>query len=68
MGDSPSIKMRFLGALAGLFIGAVIGALVGMGFNNSSFAAVVGGCIGLIVGFCFPKAAGFIFGGFIDLP
>ena len=60
------MKIRFLGALAGLVIGAVIGALVGMGFNNILFAAVIRGCIGLIIGFCFPSAAAYIFGGFVD--
>jgi hypothetical protein len=66
MGESSSMKIRFLGALAGLVVGVVVGALVGMGFNNILFAATIGGCIGLIIGFCFPNAAGYIFGGLVD--
>jgi hypothetical protein len=37
-----------------------------MGVNNVLFAAVLGGSIGLILGFCFPTVAGYIFGGFLD--
>ena len=62
----PSSTIRFLGAFAGLLVGAGLGALVGMGSNNILLAAVVGGSIGLILGFCFPTVAGYIFGGFLD--
>jgi hypothetical protein len=65
--DQPSSStIRLLGALAGLVVGAGLGALVGMGFSNILVAAVVGGSIGLILGFCFPNVAGYIFGGFLD--
>ncbi len=68
MGEAPSTKTRVLGSVAGLVVGAVSGTLIGMGFNNILFAAVIGGCIGFILGFCFPNAASFIFGGLIDIP
>lgn len=58
--------MRFLGALAGLLVGAGLGALVGMGFNNVLVAAVLGGTVGLILGICFPTVASYILGGFLD--
>jgi hypothetical protein len=63
MGKPPSIRIGFLGVLAGL----IVGALVGMGFDKIPFAAVIGGVIGSIVRFFFPNAAGFILGGLIDL-
>jgi hypothetical protein len=47
MGQPSSGTIRFLGALAGLIVGAGLGALVGMGFNNIVIAAVIGGSIGL---------------------
>jgi hypothetical protein len=46
--DLP-IGIRFFGSLAGLIAGAVLGTLVGMGFSNIAFAAVVGGCIGVLL-------------------
>ena len=52
--------------LAGLIVGAGLGAIVGMGFNNILVAAVLGGSGGLILGFCFPTVAGYIMGGFLD--
>jgi hypothetical protein len=66
MGQPSSGTIRFLGALAGLIVGAGLGALVGMGFNNIVIAAVIGGSIGLIQGFCFPSVAGYILGEFFS--
>jgi hypothetical protein len=66
MSQPISNTMRFLGALAGLLVGAGLGALVGMGFNNILIAAVFGETIGLILGVCFPTVAGYILGGFLD--
>jgi|GEM_PF-3627918 hypothetical protein len=66
MGQPSSGTIRFLGALAGLIVGAGLGALVGMAFNNILVAAVVGGSIGLILGFCFPSVAGYILGEFLS--
>jgi hypothetical protein len=65
--DLP-IGIRFFGSLAGLIAGAVLGTLIGMGFNNIALAAVIGGCIGLILGFCFPKRGGFYTQRLIDIP
>jgi hypothetical protein len=68
MTQSYSIKIRLAGSCAGLVVGAVLGILVGMGFNSIFFGAVIGGSIGLILGFCFPNVAAYIFGGLIDIP
>jgi hypothetical protein len=68
MSRSSSVKIRFPGASAGFVVGLVLGILVGMGFNNIFFGAVIGGSIGAILGFCFPNVAGYIFGGLIDIP
>ena len=65
--DLP-IGIRFFGSLVGLVAGAVLGTLVGIGFNNIPFAAVVGGCIGLILGFCFLKRGGFYIQRLTDIP
>jgi len=66
MVGSYSTKIRLLGSLGGLIVGAIVGALIGMGFDNVLFAAVVGACIGLILGFCFPRIAGHLFDAFIN--
>jgi hypothetical protein len=68
MSRSYSIKIRFAGSCAGLVVGAVLGVLVGMAFDKILFATVIGGSIGLILGFCFPNVAAYIFGGLIDIP
>jgi F0F1-type ATP synthase assembly protein I len=68
MSQSYSIKIRFAGSCAGLVVGAVLGILVGMAFDKILFAAVIGGSIGLILGFCFPNVASYVFGGLIDIP
>jgi len=39
MGQASFGTIRFLGALAGLIVGAGLGALVGMAFNNILVAA-----------------------------
>lgn len=57
MGRPFSSTARLLGALAGLIVGAGLEALIGMGVDNILFAAVLGGSIGLILGFCFPTVA-----------
>jgi hypothetical protein len=54
MAESPSTKIRFLGSLAGLVVGAVLGTLIGMGFNNILFGAAIGGCI-VLIGVLLPK-------------
>jgi hypothetical protein len=61
-----SNTIRFFGALAGLLVGAGLGALVGMGFNNALVAAVLGETVGLILGICFPKVAGYILESFLN--
>jgi hypothetical protein len=68
MNESHSIKIRFVGSCAGLVVGVVLGILVGMGFNGIFFGAVIGGSIVLILVFCFPSVAAYIFGGLIDIP
>jgi len=68
MSEPHSIKIRFVGSCAGLVVGVVLGILVGMGFRDIFFGAVIGGSIGLILGFCFPNVAAYIFGGLIDIP
>jgi F0F1-type ATP synthase assembly protein I len=68
MSESHSIKIRFAGSCAGLVVGVVLGILIGMGFNSIFLRAVIGGSIGLILGFCFPNVAAYIFGGLIDIP
>jgi hypothetical protein len=37
-----------------------------MGIHNILSAGVMGAFIGLVVGFCFPKMAGHVFGAFTD--
>ena len=61
IGESPSPKRRFFGSVAGLLFGAALGTLVGMGINDILRAAVIGGSIGLILGFCFPNVATYMF-------
>ena len=68
IGESPSSKRRFLGSIAGVLVGAVLGTLIGMGINNILLAAVIGGSIGLIFGFCCPNVATYMFDGLIDIP
>ena len=68
MSQSYSVKIRFAGSCAGLVVGAVFGVLVGMAFDKILFAIVIGGSIGLILGFGLPNVAAYIFGGFIDIP
>lgn len=68
MAHNKPFKIRVLGSIAGLIVGAVLGALVAMASSSGIFSAVVGGGIGLVAGFCFPTAAGRVFGGFIDMP
>lgn len=67
MSKSSSIKIRFVGSSADLAVGLVVGILVGVGFSNILFGAVIGGSIGAILGFCFPNVASYIFG-LIDIP
>jgi len=62
------VKIRLIGSCAGLAVGVVLGILVGMGFNNIILGTVIGGSIGVILGFCFPNVATYIFGGLIDIP
>jgi hypothetical protein len=64
--ELPSGKIRVLGCLAGLIVGAILGALVGMAFNNVVSFAAIGACVGLVLEFCFPRAAGYMFDGFIN--
>jgi hypothetical protein len=66
MSQPNSNTIRVLGSLAGLIVGAGLGALVGMGFNSILVAAVLGGSVGLILGVCFPRVAGYVLGGFLD--
>jgi membrane associated rhomboid family serine protease len=62
----PTRTNRLFGALAGLIIGVGLGALMGMGADSIIFAAAIGGCIGLLLGFCRPRAATYIFGEFLN--
>ncbi len=66
MRESPSTQMRLLGSLAGLLVGAALGALVGMGFNSILSGSLIGASIGLVIGFCFPRSAGHMFDAFTN--
>jgi hypothetical protein len=63
---SKRLTVRLLGALTGTIVGAAVGALVGMAFDNIAFAAILGGLVGMILGFCFPKFADSLFDSFLS--
>jgi hypothetical protein len=66
--DTPRLKFDLLALALVWFVGVILGILVEMGFDNIFWGAVIGGSIGVLLGFCFPNVASYVFGGLIDIP
>jgi hypothetical protein len=66
--DTPRLKFDLLALALVWFVGVILGILVEMGFDNIFWGAVIGGSIGVLLGFCFPNVASYVFGGLIDNP
>lgn len=64
--------LRVAGGLAGLVVGGVLGALImvaamiftgdSLGFDSIRPGVLVGACVGLILGLCYPRLVGKAFG------
>jgi hypothetical protein len=66
--DTPRLKFDLLALALVWFVGVILGILVEMGFDNIFLGAVISGSIGVLLGFCFPNVASYVFGGLIDIP